>query len=339
MSIAASSTKEIYASAPLGEVALQSIDLEDRALMITFAPRLEALRASIAKVGILHPPLLQATSPPGRYRVASGYKRIMVLKDLGAETVTAHLYPSGNDLALFSLGLAENLGTRPLNLVEKSLALDRLIHLFGLSREDVAQQHLPTLELGTDPETLDLYLSLASLEDDIKESLVRDRISIATAQRLAGLAPADRLAFHRLITDLVPGKNRQLQILTLLLDIVRIERAALSRLLEENEIQRLVHDQTVQTPVRARRVQEALHRRRYPRFSQAEQQFQELKKKLKLPAHVSLMPPPYFEDQTYRLTITFQSQKQLLAAQKALKDISDSSVLPELLNFALREEE
>jgi hypothetical protein len=263
----------------------------------------------------------------------------MVLKDLGAETVTAHLSRPGSDLALFSLCLAENLGTRPLNLVEKSLALDRLVYQFGLSQEDVAQHHLPTLGLGTDPETLDLYLTLASLEDDIKESLVKDRIPIAVARRLTGLEPADRLAFHGLIVNLVLGKNLQPQILTLLVDIARIEKSSLSQLLEEEEIHGLVHDRTLQAPVRAGRVREALYRRRYPRYSQAVEQFRTLKKKLRLPARVSLMPPPYFEDQTYRLTISFESKRQLLAAQKALKDMADSSTLVELLNFTLREEE
>jgi ParB-like chromosome segregation protein Spo0J len=320
---------------PLKQISLEAIDLQDLFFVITFAPDMGQLRDSIARVGILHPPTVQEISPAGRHRIVSGYKRLKTLEILGTKKVTAHISPSENELQLFLLNLEENLGTRPLNTVEKALALDKLVRQFGLSRETILRDHLPALNLGSDPDTLDLYLSLSELEDEIKVGLATNRIAIVTAHELTTLAPTDRLAFVQLVDTLSLGKNPQREFLALLTDLGRQEKSSIGEILKEEDFLSEIRNEKTQTPLRAKRVRELLIRRRYPRYSQVVEQFEALKKKLRFPPHVSLRTSPFFEGQDYKLMITFRSREQLAIAQKAIKDIAETSVLAELFEFTL----
>jgi len=324
---------------PSKEIPLKAVDLQDLTFVITYAPNLESLRDSIAWVGLRHPPLVQRISGTNRYRIICGYKRLRVLDALGIEKITVQLAPPKDDLTLFLLGLHENLGTRALNVVEKSLALDKLAHQFRLKREKIVRDHLPALGLGSDPKTLDLYLSISTLKEQIREGLVTGDISISMAHRLSTLPQTDRLAFSQLITTLALGKNLQREFLTLLADLSRIRKTSLSVLLDDQEIKALAEDPKVQRPIRARRVRDLLNRRRYPRLSQTADKFEELKKRLRLSAQLSLTAEPYFEGQDYRLTATFHSREQLWAAVKALRSMAEDPALAELLEFPAQKRE
>jgi ParB-like chromosome segregation protein Spo0J len=317
----------------LKEIPLRAVNLKDLTLVITYAPHLEPLKDSIARVGIRNPPLVQRISGTAEYRIVSGYKRMRVLDALGIEKVAVQLAPPQDDLTLFLLGLHENLGTRSLNVVEKSLALDKLAHQFRLRREEILRDHLPALDLGSDPKTLDLYLSISALEDQVKKGLADGGISISTAHQLSALSREDQLAFSQLISTLALGKNLQREFLALLSDLSCIHRTSLSHLLEDKEITSLAEDPKVQRPIRTQRIREVLIGRRYPRLSQAAGKFEELKKKLRLSPQLSLSAEPYFEGQDYRLTVTFHSREQLEAAAKALQDMVDHPALAQLLEF------
>ncbi len=314
------------------KIPLKAVDLQDLTYVITYAPDLEPLRNSIAQVGILHPPLVQEIPPAQRFRVVSGYKRLKASEE---EDVLVRVVSPQRVLPLFLLTLQENMGTRALNMVEKSLALHKLTHQFHLGRKKILEEYLPILGLGSDPKTLDLYLTISEMEDDIKTGLVTGHISISTAQGLSALPPADRLAFCRLAAALDLGKNLQREFLTLLTDISRTQKAPLEALLGDPEIRILMENTMVQAPIRAKKVRQLLIRRRYPRFSRAADEFQEVKKRAQLPPHVSLTASPFFEGQDYRIKITFRNRAQLSAAVEALQALSRDPALRDLLQFPL----
>jgi ParB-like chromosome segregation protein Spo0J len=322
-------------SLPLVEISFSKVNLLDLTHVITFAPDLAPLKRSIARAGILHPLILQKICESGRYRIVSGYKRLKVLESLGGEKVMAYISTSKEDLQLFLLGLEENLGTRLLNTVEKSLVLSKLVRQFGLSREAILQEHLPSLGLGSDPKTLDLYLSISDWSDEIKNALASDRISLALAQQLAALCSEDRRAFSWLIEELRLGKSLQREFLALLLDLAAKEKTSLSSLLEDEQLVPLINDPVVQASIRAQRVREALIRRRYPTLAQATERFEELKKRLKLPPHMSLKTSPFFEGEDWQFSVTFRNREELEAARKALQRLAEDPFFNQLLHFHL----
>ncbi|KPL17898.1 MAG: hypothetical protein AMJ92_10500 [candidate division Zixibacteria bacterium SM23_81] len=327
--------KALVTSLPLVEVSFSMVNLLDLTHVITFAPNLAPLKRSIARAGILHPLILQEICQSRRYRIVSGYKRLKVLEILGGEKVIAYISTAEDDLQLFLLGLEENLGTRSLNTVEKSLVLSKLVRQFGLSKEVILREHLPSLGLGSDPKTLDLYLSISDWPNEIQNNLASNRISLALAQQLAALCPEDRQAFSWLIEELRLGKSLQRKFLALLLDLAAKEKIPLSSLIEDEQLALLINDPVAQAPVRARRVREALIRRRYPTFAQAIERFEELKKRLKLPPHISLKASPFFEGEDWQFSVTFRNREELEAARKVLHRLTEDPFLNQLLHFHL----
>jgi ParB family chromosome partitioning protein len=325
---------------PRKTIPFRSVDLEDRTFVITFAPDLGALKESLARVGMIHPPLVQTVSPDGRYRVISGYRRILAARELGWDRLGVELASAEEkDLDLFLRALDENLGTRSLNVMEKVLALDKLRNQFGLTEEEVLSRHLPRLGLGSDRKTLALYLSLAGLEEEIRRGLVADELSRTVAHRLTKRTPQERLTFFRLAHRLRPGKNLQRELFDLLTDIGRREKIAVDDLLAEDEIASLIENDDVPAPQRLKTVREILLRHRYPRFSRVVDRYEQLRRQFRLPPRTTLSPPPHFEGRDWRLAITFRSREELEQADRTLRELIDHPLLDRLLDLPPEEEE
>jgi ParB/RepB/Spo0J family partition protein len=321
-------------------IPLRSVDLEDRFFVITFAPDLDALRNSLARVGMMHPPLVQTAGPDGRYRVVAGYRRIRAARELGWSRLAVELaLAEESDLELFLLGLDESLGTRTLNVVEKALALDKLRRQFDRTEKEVLSSHLPRLGLGSDPKTLALYLSLAGLEVEIQHGLAAGELSLSAAHRLTERTPEEGLAFCRLLRQLRPGKNLQRELLTLLADIGRREKTTIDRLLAEEEIVTLIENADIPAPQRTKEIRKVLMRRRYPYYSQTMERYEQLRRQFRLPPQMTLSPPPYFENRDWRLSITFRSREELEQGQKTLGELIDHPLLGRLLKFPPEKEE
>jgi ParB family chromosome partitioning protein len=325
---------------PRETIPLRSVDLDDRTFLITFSPDLRPLKDSLARSGMIHPPLVQAVSPPDRYRVVSGWKRILAARELGWDRIAVRLAGAEeDDVKLFLLGLDENLGTRTLNVVEKSLALDKLRNQFGLAEEEVLRRYLPGLELGSNPKTLALYLAIAGLEQEILHGLAAGELSLGTAHRLTAFSSKEGLAFFHLVRRLRPGKNLQRELLTLLMDIGRREKTAIDLLLAEGELASLAADEEIPAPQRTAEIRKALLGRRYPQFSEAMERYEQLRRKFRLPPRVSLSAPPFFEGGDWRLSITFRSREELSRAHETLHQLIDHPLLDRLLNFPPEKDE
>jgi len=321
-------------------IPLSSVDLEDRFFVITFAPDLEALKNSLARVGMRYPPLVQEVSPDIHYRVVSGHKRILAARELGWERLNVDLARAEEkDLELFLGGLDENLGTRALNVVEKVLILEKLRHQFDLTEEEVLSNHLPRLGLGSDPQTLSLYLSLAGLEEEILRGLAAGELSLSTAHRLTSRTPEERLVFFRLVHRLRPGKNLQREFFDLLSDIGRREKVAIDVILSEESFSLPAADDDIPAPQRMKQIREILLRRRYPRLTEAMDRYERLRRQFRLPPRIALSAPPFFEGKDWRLSVAFRSREELERAREILGDLIDHPLLDRLLNFPSEKDE
>lgn len=309
-------------------VPLTDIDLFDDRYRITFQPQLEGLRTSIKEIGILHPPLLEQGI---RYRIISGYKRILVAEELGIREIKAHIYHQGEQQphVLFLLNLYENLGTRPLNHVEKAIAIHKLTNLCQVATEEVLRNFLPLLGLGSNPKVLEMYLSLIKLEPQVQRLVADEVISVELAHRLAQLSPSERLRYCDLISQLRLGRNRQRQFLEWLDDLKRLQGKSIDSILRDPEIKEILDDEKTSPPEKTDRIQRVLRQRRYPRFTEVEERFLRLRKAMRLPPNVSFNPPPYFEGRRYRLEFTFEDGQEFSRTVEVLKRV-DRTLLEQL---------
>jgi hypothetical protein len=74
-----------------------------------------------------------------------------------------------------------------------------------------------------------------------------------------------------------------------------------------------------------------LRRKRFPRLSQCEEKFLQQSKKLHLPSGVQLVPPPFFEGQTFCLQIEFDDRQDLADKAAYVMELVKNNNLDDLL--------
>lgn len=303
------------------QINIGQINFIDWSYVVTFEPILTPLITSIKKVGLLNPPILESTTD-GRLRIVSGWKRIIALKHLNITDFNAQIYFSVDNspcLELFLLNIYENSAIREFNVIEKANILQKLINIFKMPPQKILDDIFPLLELGRNPNTIDRYLPLVLLTDNLKIGLVEDTLSFETALELAKMTIEEAAVVSDLFFELKFGKNRQREFLILLKDIAAIYQMSVEQILEKNDIQIIIKDNSLTPAVKINRIKKILTQLRYPRFSQTEENFAQIRKTLKLPPDISLIPPDFFEGKKYRLELTFERQADL---EKALQLLS-----------------
>jgi hypothetical protein len=318
------------------QVHFSQIDFDDQSYIFTFEALLSQLINSIKKIGLINPPILEQTSD-NTYRIVTGLKRILALGQLKINQFPARIYQSMTRvpiLDLFLINFYENIGTRNLNEIEKSIILHKFIHLFQVSEGSVISDFLPLLNPGATKAVLDRYLKLVYLEDNVRIAIVEDFISIDNAINLLEMSRVDRQSIFNLFQRLQLGKNNQKELLRLLNEIAKISNRSMVQIVDDKAIQDILSNEKITSPRKVEHIKEVLKRMRYPSFSRVDGNFQNLKKDLKLPPNIILRPPRFFEGEKYMIEFSFKNQAEFNKLIKILASIADGNKLAELETLA-----
>jgi ParB family chromosome partitioning protein len=318
------------------QVHFSHIDFDDQSYIFTFEPLLSPLINSIKKIGLINPPILEQTSD-NSYRIVTGLKRILALGQLKINQFPAKVYQSMNPvpaLDLFLINFYENIGTRKLNEIEKSIILHKFIHLFQVSEESVISEFLPLLNPGANKTVLDRYLKLVYLEDTVRIAIVENFISIDNALALFEISRIERQSIFDLFQRLQLGKNNQKELVRLLDEIAKISNRSMVQIVEDDAIQDILSNEKITSPRKIEHIKEVLKKMRYPQFSRVERNFQNLKKDLKLPPNIILRPPTFFEGEKYTIEFSFKNQAEFNKLTGILASIAEQDKLAELETLA-----
>jgi hypothetical protein len=277
------------------------------------------LRHSIREVGLLNPPLVYDNGN-GRLEVVAGFRRLSALRALGRARVDCRVMGDrGPDrLGRLLLNLHDNLATRPLNDVEKAMALTRLSkHMSG---KDVMEGYMPLLGLAPRPETLEFYLALEErLDDPIKTALVRGRVSRDSVASLLELGDPDGKALFSVLEELNLNINEQKKFIEYIIELSHIKKSDISSLLSMPDLDRILSDTGLNGPQRKKALLKQLREMRYPKLTDAETRFHRMVSRLNLPKAARIVAPPFFESPDFRLEVRFRDGRDLRAV---LDDLS-----------------
>ncbi len=312
-------------------IPISEVDLSDETFSVNFMPDLQSLRSSIQAVGMVQPVLLRRKE--GRYQIVSGYRRVKVLKELGIpEVISRILEDKGwEDLQLFSIALHENLTTRGFNSVEIAIALYKLIYLFKVEPPHVIQTYLPLLRLSPNEKILNTYLSLAQMEDEVKEYVLREEVSRSNIRKLASLLPEDRKILIPLLSSLKLGENRLREILNLLDEIARRDKSRIGEIVRHSELQATLSRKELTPSQKTERVKKILLGLRYPRLTELERTFEKERKDLTLPPNIFLSHSPYFEGREWRIELRFETLEQYRHALLFLSKLAEEKRFVDLV--------
>ena len=312
-------------------VLLGQIELSDETFSVNFMPDLEGLRSSIEQIGLVQPVLLRKRGD--RYQIICGFRRTWITLALGMETIEAGVYDEGDgdDLRLFSVSLHENLTGRGFNTVETALALDKLVHRFGVDRSAVIRNFLPLFSLETNEKILNTYLSLARMEEEVKKYVVKERVSRSNIRRLSSLSSEDRRAVVSLISPLKLGENSLREILSLVEEISRRDRQRIGDLVDRSDIQSILSHRELTPSQKTDRVKKVLLDIRYPQMRRLEGAFEVKRKALNLPPGLFVQHQPYFEGKGLKIELRFETLEEYRSLITSLSALAEKEEFQEML--------
>lgn len=300
---------------------IAQINIADDSFRFTFAPRLDELKRSIKTVGLVQPIIVRHTSDD-RYQIVSGYKRVLVLKDLNRQSLPA-LVMEPNDLSptqAFLMNLHDNAITRQLNIIEKSTALHKLQHFYSMNEENLVKQFLPLM--GEDPsyKILHQLLSLNQLTEPMKHHMVMSDLALSSAARIAEFSPSTQQAMMGVLSHIRPSTNKLNELLTLIREIAARDGLSVEDILQRYQLLQIVADATTPGAAKAMALKKALEGVKFPQLTERQKRLTELINGLELPDAARLHADPYFENQTFKLEYQFKQPEELNELVSRIQD-------------------
>ncbi len=315
----------------LKRIPLSEIDVSDETFSVNFMPDLKLLRSSIRTVGLIQPLLLRKKE--NRYQIVCGFRRTMVLQELGSPAIEARIFEEGEiqDLKLFFISLHENLTSRGFKVVEKAMAIERMVHHFKIDPGVVTHEFLPLLSLETNEKILKTFLALARMEEPVKRYVLEQEVSRSNIRRLSSLSADDRKAILALLIPLKLGENSLRETLTLVEEIAKRDRRGIHEIARLPEIEAVLSHPELTAPQKTEKVKKVLMDLRYPKMRRLEEQFENARRELNLPSAISLSHSAFFEGKGLSIRFQFESIEEYQSILSSLSCLSGREAFKEIL--------
>jgi len=291
------------------KIAVSEIDLDPGPFCMSFNFSLEQLKNSIVRFGVLNAPYV-IKGPESRYTVVTGYRRLLAVAELGWTEVLCHVLPADfPPLEALLLNLYDNIVHRKINEIEKAMVLERLNRY--LKQEVLIREFMPMLGIPANKQTLDIFLRVTKLEEQIRISIATQRISLRVAGLMMTLDSGDRLKVNELFTVLRLSFNQQWEVIQWIVEIASREGQPPKEILEDDAVTKIMNNSEMSNPIKSKAIVKILRKRRFPSVVKAENAFKKGVSRFSLPQGVKIIPPPFFEGKKYRLEIGFSQGEEL----------------------------
>ncbi len=300
---------------------LAQIDLNDDtfALTIPGAPAADpGLEASIAEIGILHPPIVQEKAN-SLYRVVAGVKRLRAIGPTRTACDCLLLAANTSPAETLAAAFAETCASRPPTALEKAIFMQK--GLRWLDEDQVARRFLPMLGMQGDREQLGRHLKLLQLEEPLLLALQNGTLDETVARELAEMSFIDRMALFDLISLLSLSVGNQRQLVTGCREVAKRNATSITAVLDDQALNAILGHEASNPPQKAGQLMTWLADQRSPRLRAAEKEFETFREQLALPKGVSLHHVQAFEKDTVTLAVTFGNREQLARLWPSLRDI------------------
>jgi len=258
-------------------------------------------------------PVILTGTPP--YTIVTGFRRIEAALQLGWSDIPCFLEEIGDREALLH-AIHDNL-SRGLNIVEKGMALEKMVRKGFATSEVFATMHL--LDLSPHEKVLHLLATLASSEDALKTFVVTREVSLRNIEyllRFDGKGQRDIIGilspFH--VTESL--LREVLQFINLLK--VRGTLPAFDDLANLRDIDEL-----------RRKLKGVAN----PRLSAMELELADLKQKCALPPGLDIRVDPFFEKEYIDISIRARAPEDLKQAVDKLESILEASYIRSILGL------
>lgn len=141
--------------------------------------QLQALANSISEHGVIQP-IIVVEGQNGYYSIIAGERRWRASKLAGLTEMPA-IVRTYDELQIAEVALIENLQREDLNPIEEAMGYKTLMEKFSMTQDKVSER------VGKSRSNIANMLRLLSLEDEIKELLAENKLSMGHARALLSL--------------------------------------------------------------------------------------------------------------------------------------------------------
>ncbi len=307
----------------LQRLALSEIDFQDETYLLQPVCRQEptsSLVASLKRVGILHPPLVEQAGR-GRYRILAGRHRLLAARRLHFTSCDCRVQPAtSSPLENFTLLLEEKITFTPPTIIEQAIFFKKI--RTWLELEKAAQRFLPLLGLEAHPSQAEKLLRLNNLEEVIQEALHAGSLDPKVGWQLEKLSFFDRMSLFEIMVNLKLSVANQKKITLISREIAGRSKTNIATFLASEECQEILNRTDLNLPQKTARFMGWLLEKQFPSYSQAEEEFTEFCRSCHLPPGATLHHSPFFEKDEISLTLTFKNREALRQKLPLLKELA-----------------
>ncbi len=296
-------------------LAIEAIDREDDAFSLR--PQSDTgpdhtLYESIRKFGILQPPLLQRRDE--HYSILSGRRRIQVAEALGWKEIPSLVVEDNAEQSQIGeiILIHAQIGSR-LSSIEQALFFQKMSN--RLTPEQ-AVALLPLVGLKPHPYRLQEFAAILQLDQAAVEAMHTGRIPQKAGNKLAQLSTKDQQTVVGLINHYKLGGSKQQKLIGYAIELGMRTRRPFEECILQWQQENPTDDNR---PQQAAALLANLEKLCFPDSSRAEEKFQQFRRSIQLPEHITLRNTPSFEDDRVTLSITYDDQVSFLKGWEQIK--------------------
>ncbi len=264
---------------------------------------------SIARCGIIHPPIVQDLGEDG-YIILAGRRRLQAALDMLKISRCNCLIvpPEKSPIDCLKIILEEGLLSLSWTLITKAKFLQKVVDIIG--KKETASEILPRLGITGQMYHLEKILGLADLEEPLAMAIHQGQISEKTAYELCNLSFRDRLILLDLINGLKLSVGNQRQVINFCVELAKRSSSSIHAILTEPAILKIINSGD-NLPQQTAKLMKILHDRIFPSLGNAKQEFINWQNSFNLPRWVEVSHSPNFETEQVAMRLNFANRDKM----------------------------
>ena len=314
---------------PVRSISLTDIRLDDTRFQITAREEnLSSLTRSIKTVGLVCLPTVWAADTG--FVPVSGFRRIQAVQSFSeTEKIDCRIMPADAEMACAMQAVADNAFARELTPAEQVRAV-KLMNRF-MDPAQMVRQSLGIFNRQLNQGFIAALLAVSTLPPEAMILLENGNLGLKPARRLTGYDKDTIDVLIHIFSRIKASSGKQLDIITCLTEVCKIEHIRPGTLFEENGLQAVLKRDTGDPGQKGDQVRQYLFRRRFPNLEQTRQRIKSGLGRLLSGKSLRFHLPENFESTVYGVSFDFTSLDEFRNQAQVLRSMADHPDLKGIL--------
>jgi len=291
---------------------IDHINTNDRRFCISYPMQDDILLLSIKKVGIIQPIILLDTAP---YIIVTGFKRILSAMQAGFTKIPSVIVNVSEREALL-YAIHDNI-KRGLNLVEKALGIERMLHT-GFTTGEIFET-MTLLSLDPHEKILERLTVVANMEDALKTFITVKNLPMKQIEMLMHFDAEERARIIDMLTAIHTTESFIREIIEML-SIAKIKKGS-------------INFDSIKDMPDAQELKKRLKKITNPILVSLEEELKQIKLQCALPPDIDIKVDPFFEKGYIDMVIRAKTEDKAREAIEKLNNILDKGYIRNILEL------